>query len=122
MATITTGAGISMVVLEPLTVLDYAYTRASRNIVHEPLGSEYPIVFLRPAQSRSGTLSLLFGDAAGAREAGEALAGAARFHFEAPALGEDWQFIVTGNAVVSRVEGGVPHWTVNVEVREVEPL
>ncbi|WP_419707665.1 hypothetical protein [Promicromonospora sp. NFX87] len=107
--------------ITPLAVLDYGFTRGSRNVVLELLGSGYPTVFLRPAQSRSGTLSLLFGSADDARNAETAFGAADRFHFEEPEVGENWHFIITGNVTVAKVEG-VNYWTVGAEFREVESL
>lgn len=108
-------------VIEPDLVLDYGYARGSRNVVLEPLGSGYPTVFQRTAQSKAGTLRLLFHGAAPARTAGDAFSSINRFHFQAPEVGEDWHFIVTGAVNVKKVEG-VSYWTVDVEFREVEPL
>ncbi len=107
--------------ITPLAVLDYGFTRGSRNVVLEPLGSGYPSVFIRPAQSRSGTLSLLFGSADDARNAESAFSAADRFHFQEPEVGEDFHFIVTGDVAVAKVEG-VNYWTVAAEFREVEAL
>ena len=107
--------------IKPALVLDYGYDRGSRNVVLEPLGSGYPTVFLRPAQSRSGTLSMLFKRRADARAAEDLLGAADRFHFQEPAIGEDWHFIVTGRIAVVEVPG-TNHWTVSAEFREVEPL
>ena len=118
MATIT---NTSDQVITPTLVLDYAYSRASRNVVLEPLGSEYPTVFLRPAQSRSGTLSLLFSSGATARAAVAFLTAADRFAFEEPAAGEQFEFIVSGGVTNTKQEG-LRFWVVNAEVREVEPL
>lgn len=108
-------------IIMPELVLNYAYDRASRNVILEPIGSEYPTVFLRPAQSRTSTLSLLFTSTAAARAASDALGQAARFRFQEPAVGEDWEFIVMGSATVTKVEG-INYWIVNVEVREVAAL
>lgn len=107
--------------LNPILVLDYAYTRGSRNVVLEPLGSSDPTVFLRPARSRAGTLSLLFGSAFAAREAVKTLSAADRFSFSEPAVGEAWDFIVTGDVTNTKVTG-VDYWTVDAEVREVTQL
>lgn len=107
--------------LDPILVLDYAYSRGSRNVVLEPLGSSDPTVFLRPAKSRAGTLSLLFGSAFAAREAVTVLSAADRFSFAEPAVGEEWDFIVTGDVTNTKVQG-VDYWTVDAEVREVSPL
>ena len=107
--------------LNPILVLDYAYTRGSRNVVLEPLGSSDPTVFLRPAKSRAGTLSLLFGTAFAAREAVNVLSAADRFSFSEPAAGEEWDFIVTGDVTNTKVQG-VDYWTVDAEVREVAQL
>lgn len=107
-------------VIAPELVLDYGYTRGSRNVVLEPLGSGYPTVFLRGAQSKAGTLKLLFKGAAPARTAADVLSTINQFHFQELAVGEDFQFIVTGPVTV-RNEPGTPYWTVDAEFREVEP-
>ncbi|WP_036963675.1 hypothetical protein [Promicromonospora kroppenstedtii] len=119
MATITTAADST--VITPLLVLDYAYARGSRNVVLEPLGSSDPTVFLRAAQSRAGTLSLLFGSAFAAREAVDLLSAADRFTFAEPAVGEEWDFVVTGD-IRNAKQQGVEFWVVNAEVREVAQL
>jgi hypothetical protein len=122
MATITTSAGLlDVVVTEPVAVLDYGYQRGSRNVVLEPLGASHPTVFLRPAQTRSGTLRLLFSSVAAAEEAQEALASANRHHFDAPEADQEFDFIVSGNITVAKVEG-VDYWTLDVDFREVETL
>jgi len=107
--------------ITPLMVLDYGFARGSRNVVLEPLGSGYPTVFLRGAQSRSGTLSTLWLGAATARAAETFLSGADAFEFEAPEIGEGFRFVVTGPITV-RKAAGTDYWTVDVEYREVEPL
>lgn len=115
MATIT---ATDATVITPLDVLDYAYTRASRNVVLEPLGSHYPTVFLRTAQSKSGTLSLLFSSNSSARAAMNTLASVNRFHFQEPAAGEDWHFVVTGDLTNTK-QTGVNYWIVSATVRAV---
>lgn len=107
--------------LHPLAVLNYATRRASRNVLLEPLGSKYPTVFLREAQSKAGTLSLLFLGDAPSREAETFLSSANRFTFSEPTVGETWDFVVTGD--VGRThQTGTSYWIVDAEVREVEPL
>ncbi|MEU4361197.1 hypothetical protein [Promicromonospora sp. NPDC023987] len=108
-------------VMQPLLILNYGFTRGSRNVVLEPLGSGFPTVFLRGAQSRSGTLTMLFESAAAANEADAVFSSTARFHFQEPEAGQDFHFIKSGNLAVTKVEG-VNYWTVAVEFREVEPL
>lgn len=128
MATISTSTGSEdVVVTEPLTVLNYGFTRGPRNVILEPLGSGisadapvYPTVFLRPAQSRAGTLSLLFASGAAAETAQATLSSGNRHHFEAPEAGQDFHFIVAGQITVTKVEG-VDYWTVDVQFREVVP-
>lgn len=117
MATITPAVGA---VITPLLVLDYGFTRASRDVLLEPLGSEYPTVFMRPAQSKSGTLTLLIAGAAAANAAEATLGSVNRFHFEEPAAAQDFHFVKSGAITVTKVEG-VDYWTVSVEFREVEP-
>lgn len=119
MATITAASDDEIIV--PLLVLDYAYTRGSRNVVLEPLGSSDPTVFLRPAKSRTGTLSLLFSHASTARAAVGILSRADRYTFEEAAVGEEWDFVVVGDIVNTKVQG-VNYWTVDAEVREVAQL
>lgn len=106
--------------LLPLLVLNYAVRRGSRNVVQERLASKYPTVFLREAQSKAGTLSLLFGDDASSREAEEFLSSANRFHFAEPTVGEAWDFVVTGDVTRTR-QTGTSYWIVDAVVREVEP-
>lgn len=107
--------------LTPAAVLNYGYQRGSRNVVLEPLGSGYPSVFLRDAQSRSGTLELLFTNAAASLTAEQTLGAADRFHFVEPVSGEEFHFVVTGAISRNKVEG-VNYWTLSVEFREVEAL
>lgn len=47
----------------PTLVIGYEAARASRNIVHDILGSETPDVTYRPAKARSGRMRLLFATA-----------------------------------------------------------
>lgn len=119
----TPGASTSIAdaTVTPVLVLDYAYSRASRNVILELLGSTYPTVFLRPAQSRSGTLSLLFSSADDARTAVDMLTAVNRYTFTETAVGEQWDFIVAGDVANTKVEG-VEYWIVNVTVREVATL
>lgn len=119
MATIT--AASDDTVLTPALVLNYGYSRQSRNIVLEPYGSKYPTVFLREAQSKSGTLSLLFLGHATARTAADVLGRQDRYSFEEGAVGEAWDFIVTGAVTVTKTDAPM-YWTVSAEVREVEAL
>jgi hypothetical protein len=121
MGTADASTSIADFTVTPVLVLDYAYNRASRNVLLEPLGSIYPTAFLRPAQSRAGTLSLLFDTAAGARTAVEMLSAVNRYTFTEAAVGEVWDFIVTGDVAVTKVEG-VTYWVVNATVREVPTL
>lgn len=121
MGAVGNSTSIADFVINPVLVLDYAYTRISRNVVLEPLGSTYPTVFLRPAQSRSGTLRLLFGTADAARTAVEALTAVNRYTFTESTVGEQWDFIVTDRVGNTKVEG-VTYWVVDVTVREVPPL
>lgn len=106
--------------LSPLAVLNYATRRASRNVTLDLLGSKYPTVFLREAQSKSGTLSLLFRGDVAAREAEDYLGSPNRFTFSEPSVGEEWDFIVSGAVTRTRVTG-TSMWIVDAEVREVEP-
>lgn len=118
MATITTS---DLTVISPALVLNYAYTRASRNVVLEPLNSSYPTVFLRANQSKSGTLELLFTSTTAARDATALLGAGDRFHFEETAVGEDWHFVVVGDLQNTKVPG-VNYWIVSAVVREVQTL
>jgi hypothetical protein len=119
MATIT--AASDSTVLTPVMVLDYAYNRASRNVVLDTLGTSYPTVFLREALSRAGTLSLLFPSALSARQATEVLSRADRYSFAEPTVGEAWDFIVTGDVTNTKAPG-FDFWIVNAQVREVEVI
>lgn len=107
--------------VSPVLVLDYATSRASRNVLFEPLGSTYPTVFLRPASSRAGVLSLLFSSAAEARTAVDMLTAVNRYTFSEPTVGEQWDFIVSGDVTNTKVEG-VNYWIVNAAAREVPTL
>ena len=106
--------------ITPVAVLNYATRRASRNVLLEPLGSKYPTVFLREAQSRAGTLSLLIRGDEESREAEEFLASGNRFTFSEPTVGEEWDFVVSG-AITRTRQIGTDFWIVDAEVREVEP-
>lgn len=55
---ITSGADT----IYPTIVDGYESSRSARNIVHPILGRATPDVSLRPAQLRTGTLTLVFGD------------------------------------------------------------
>lgn len=109
------------VTINPLLVLDYGYTSASRSILLETIGSKYPTSFLKPARSKSGTLSLLFDNTAQAMEADEIMRTASRFTFEEPTAAQEFDFIVSGAVTVNKVPG-INYWTVDAEFREVEPL
>jgi hypothetical protein len=119
MATIT--AASDETVLSPVMVLDYAYDRASRNVVLDTLGTPYPTVFLREALSRAGTLSLLFDSGTAARDAVNVLSRPDRYTFSEPGVGEQWDFVVTGNVSNKKVAGH-RFWIVDAVVREVEVL
>lgn len=106
--------------IHPLLVLNYATRRASRNVLLEPLGSKYPTTFLREAQSKSGTLSLLFQGDAESREAEDFLGSATRFTFSEPAVGELYDFVVAG--AITRTQQAPSVWVVDAEIREVEAL
>lgn len=107
--------------VNPLLVLNYGFSRESRNVVLDLMGSEYPAVFLRKAQSRSGTLTMLFGSATAANDADGIFQSVNRFHFQEPAGAQDFHFVRSGPVEVVKTEG-VNSWTVAVGFREVAPL
>lgn len=107
--------------LNPLLVLNYGFTSASRSILLETIGSKYPTTFLKPARSKSGTLSMLFDTTDKAMEADEVMRTASRFTFEELSAAQVFDFIVSGAVTVNKVPG-INYWTVDVEFREVEPL
>ena len=104
----------------PVLILNYGYENASRNAIIDLLASEYPAVFLRPAASKSGTLSMLFSSGVDARAAAAILNAPNRFHFEEPAAGEEFDFVRAGAVSTTKVEG-IDYWITNVDFREVEP-
>ena len=105
--------------ITPLLILNYGYQNASRNAIIDLLASEYPAVFLRPAASKSGTLSMLFDSGVDARAAVATLNAANRFHFEETAAGEEFDFVRAGAVTTAKVEG-IDYWITNVDFREVE--
>lgn len=68
--TLTGPAGTVPIRLE----LARGYTRRLRNLAHDVLDDEYPVIVLAPATSRAGTLRLLVDDEAAAIAADELLA------------------------------------------------
>lgn len=107
--------------VNPLLILDYGFSRESRNIVLDLLGSKYPAVFLREAQSRSGTLTMLFSSAAASNDADAIFQSVNRFHFQESAAAQDFHFIRSGPVAVVKLEAA-NIWTVAVGFREVAPL
>lgn len=107
--------------VNPLLILDYGFSRESRNIVLDLMDSKYPAVFLREAQSRSGTLTMLFDSALVSNDADAIFQSVNRFHFQEPAAAQDFHFIRSGPVTAVKLEA-VNMWTVAVGFREVAPL
>lgn len=107
--------------VNPLLILAYGFSRESRNIVLDLMGSTYPAVFLREAQSRSGTLTMLFDSASASNDADAIFQSVNRFHFQELAAAQDFHFIRSGPVTAVKLEAR-NMWTVAVGFREVAPL
>lgn len=107
--------------VNPLLILDYGFSRESRNVVLDLMGSTYPAVFLREAQSRSGTLTMLFDSASASNDADAIFQSVNRFHFQELAAAQDFHFIRSGPVTAVKLEAA-NIWTVAVGFREVAPL
>lgn len=105
----------------PLDILDYGFSRESRNVVLDLMGSKYPAVFLREAKSRSGVMRMLFNSTAASNDADLIFQSVNRFHFQELAQAQDFHFVRSGPVNVTKVEG-VNYWTLDVAFREVAPL
>lgn len=118
-STLTSGA----VIIAPDIIDGYESTREAQSIVTRIIGRSDPDVTARPAASRTGTLSLVFGDEADAHAAELAMAGVEVWTFadpERPTLA--MTFVVAnggvGRALESETRNG---WLVSVPFVEVVP-
>lgn len=106
----------------PDLVLNYRWERASRNNVHTILDDPNPVVTLRPAAPRSGTLALFFATEAAALDAEDAHALATVFVLadtDHPGLG--MRYVVNGSIRVTQDDEKPEWWTVEVAFQEVAP-
>lgn len=104
--------------IEPIAVSDYATSREGGNIVHPILGRAEPDVTLRPANLRTGTLTMTFADEGASRIAEDAHATGAVFGIlsdERPTV--EMSYVVAG--AISRTLGAAAVWTLTVDFQEV---
>jgi hypothetical protein len=117
--TITSSAGATMA---PDLVLGYATDREAGTIAHDIIGRAEPDYTLRPALSRSGTLSLWFTGEQASYDAARALAAAATFTLVSDErLTINMRFIVPEGGRISREldDDTRDTWTVDVDYREI---
>lgn len=116
MTTITDG----MTVLEPLLVLGYDTARESRNVIHKIIASATPVVTLRPAAPRKGTLALLFPNEAAADLAMRVHSRAAVFDLDEPDLPRsNMRYVLDGNVARSLDPESQLVWIVTVDYQEI---
>lgn len=106
----------------PITADGYSTAQAPGNIVHQIIGG-LPVVTLRPAQPRSGTLALLFDTEADAEAARALLATAAQFTYaDTDLLTVGMTFVLDGQGITPALENETRTlWTVGVGYLEVQP-
>jgi hypothetical protein len=116
--TITYGAGA---ILRPDEVLGYEWSRAVRNITHQPLASAWPAVTIKPAATRAGVLKLFFLTKAGALAAESAHAAANVFVFADTDHPEVGMRYVVGQGEVKVVQDSdtMRRWLVDVPFQQV---
>ncbi len=104
----------------PLLVDGWATSQESRNNVHQVLGSSLPLVSLKPATLRTGTLSMFFLDAAEAEGARQVFCKDEAFQLYIEELpGQTMHFVANG-AVNVRLEDELRrHWFVEVDFQEI---
>ena len=121
-AQITGGATL----IAPTTILGYSSVREAGTLVHPILGGGSPDVTLRPAQLRSGTLSLAFLDPAtseaDSREAESVLSGPVTFTLvESDRATLGMAFVVSGQIRRELDPETRADWTVEFDYTEVAP-
>ena len=106
---------------QPVYVLGYETSRASRNVFHDVIGRSDPDVTLMPASLRTGTLELLYTTEAAALEAERmhaVMAVLTLADIDVPSVG--MTYVVDGT-LQRRLDATVGVWTVSVPYREVRP-
>lgn len=104
--------------LLPLAVDGYESSRRTTSLVHEILGRAKPDITMRPATSRTGTLSLVFATEADSLAAELAHAEARVFTLDHPArssVGMD--YVPAGRVTRALLPSG--GWSVTVDFQEV---
>ena len=119
MTTITHSTGV----ITPLLVLGWSAARRSHSLVHPVLGRTDPDVTLRPAGMRTGTLTMLFANAADAAAAEAVFAVAQRLTLADPDVAAVAMTFVVAEGDIAAVldpETRV-RWTLAVPFQEVAP-
>lgn len=110
-------------VITPSVVTAIDTERVSGNRVHDIIGRANPDVTLRPAGTRSGTLSIVFVGAtseADSAEAETALAAAAIWTLSSDDRASLEMSFVTSGRIARTLDARTGTWTLEVEFREVE--
>lgn len=106
--------------IAPALVIGYQTSRESGNIVHTIIGRSDPVVTLRPAKLRTGTLGMLFTTEADAWACVNAHAGTGTFTYaDSDLTGADMTYVVDGSVNIQLDEGTQTVWMVSVDYQEV---
>jgi hypothetical protein len=117
MLTITSSAAT----ISPDLSVGYSWDSASQNIVHRLLTNPEPIITLRPAEPRSGTLTLLFRDDAAALECERIHKLAEVFTLtDTTRPGADMRYVVDGRVGVELDPSTGHIWIVTVDFQALE--
>ncbi|OJU42016.1 MAG: hypothetical protein BGN97_04480 [Microbacterium sp. 69-10] len=119
MSTTITRSTDAASIIPELVLNGWDSTDEPRTIVHEILGRETPDVTLRPAAPRSGTLRLLFPDAASAEVARKFHRAAAVFTTVSTLAWVPAAYVPAGGIRTAQQEGR--RWVLEVPFQEVAP-
>lgn len=104
--------------LAPITMTGYESSRETTSLVHEILGRATPDITLRPARSRTGTLTLVFALEVDALAAEAAHAEGRIFTIQHPTRSSiDMDYVPAGRVVRALLPTG--DWTVSIDFQEV---
>lgn len=106
--------------LTPTLVLGYSATRTSNSVVHTIIGRPAPVVTLRPAMLRSGTLELFFPEKADAFAALDAHAQGSVLRLVDGTDEREMRYVLAGNVSVE-LETETYTWKVSADFQEVAP-
>lgn len=111
--------GTTEVEMHPTLVVGYQTSRESGNIVHTIIGRSDPVVTLRPAKLRTGTLGLLFEQEADAWECvyQHSLVGVGRL--EDSDLPDLYMVYVVDGSVNIEPQQGTSVWMVSIDYQEI---